>query len=99
MSRIQKTMVAGAALVWLSLMVLSVFGDQGMLELMRLRERQQALVHQNETLAGENVNLYRTIGRLKRDPDYIESVARRELGMVGKDDIVIIRPDAGSLRR
>lgn len=99
MSRIQKTLVAGAVLGLLALMVLSVFGDQGMLELMRLREQQQALVHQNETLAAENVNLYRMIGRLKGDPEYIESVARRELGMVGKDDVVIIRSDAAGVRR
>jgi cell division protein FtsB len=50
------------------------------------------MVRQNETLAGENVNLYRTIRRLKTDPVYIESVARNELGMVGKDDIIIIEP-------
>jgi cell division protein FtsB len=50
------------------------------------------MVRQNETLAVENVSLYRTIGRLKNDPVFIESVARNELGMVGKDDVVILGP-------
>jgi cell division protein FtsB len=29
------------------------------------------------------------IDRLKNDPSYIESVARREFGMIGPDEIVV----------
>jgi cell division protein FtsB len=88
----QKLMVAGAVVAMFNLMLLIVFGDNGLVELSRLRDKEQQMVRQNETLAGENVNLYRTIRRLKTDPVYIESVARNELGMVGKDDIIIIEP-------
>lgn len=91
-SKAQKIILAGAAVVLFNLMLLIVFGDNGLVELSRLRAREQALAGQNETLARENVSLYRTIGRLKSDPVYIESVARNELGMVGKDDVVILRP-------
>ncbi|MBW2177339.1 MAG: septum formation initiator family protein, partial [Deltaproteobacteria bacterium] len=35
--------------------------------------------------------LYRTIKRLRNDPQYIESVARKELGMI-KEDEVILKP-------
>lgn len=99
MSRVQKSMVAAVAALMLGLMLLIVFGDQGLLEMLRLRNRQQTLTDQNEVLARENVNLYRTISRLKSDPLYIESVARRELGMVGKDDLVVIRSGGAGLRR
>lgn len=88
----QKLMVAGAVVAMFNLMLLIVFGDNGLVELSRLRDKEQQMVRQNEILAGENVNLYRTIRRLKTDPVYIESVARNELGMVGKDDIIIIEP-------
>lgn len=88
----QKIVVAGAVVVMFNLMLVIVFGDNGLVELSRLREKEQLMVHKNETLAVENVNLYRTISRLKNDPVYIESVARNELGMVGKDDIVILGP-------
>ena len=91
-SKVQKIILAGAAVVLFNLMLLIVFGDNGLVELSRLRAREQALSGQNETLARENVSLYRTIGRLKNDPVYIESVARNELGMVGKNDVVILRP-------
>ncbi len=88
----QKIMVAVAVVAMFNLMLVIVFGDNGLVELSRLREKEQLMVRQNETLAVENVSLYRTIGRLKNDPVFIESVARNELGMVGKDDVVILGP-------
>lgn len=92
MSLALKFMVAAAALAMVILLALIIFGDNGRVELTRLRERQQALAERNQTLARENVDLYRIIKRLKNDLVFIESVARNELGMVGKDDLVIIRP-------
>lgn len=91
MSRGQKIVIAGAAIALINFMLLIVFGDNGLVERSRLRAKEQALAVQNEALARENVSLYRTIGRLKTDPVYIESVARNELGMVGKNDVVILR--------
>lgn len=88
-----KCMLAVAAVVLVNLLLLIVFGDNGLVELSRLRDREQTLADQNELLARENVNLYRTIGRLRQDPLYLESVARNELGMIGKDDIIIIQSD------
>ncbi|GAB6908043.1 putative Cell division protein FtsB [Desulfosarcina cetonica] len=81
-----------AILLLLNLLLFIVFGDKGLVELSRLKAQEQTLAGENETLAMENVGLYRTIGRLKRDPVYIESVARNELGMVGENDLIIIRP-------
>jgi cell division protein FtsB len=92
MSRGLKWIIGSMALVLLNLLLLTVFGDNGVVELSRLRIRQQTLVHQNETLARENVNLYHTIDRLKHDLVYIENVARNELGMVGKNDLILVLP-------
>lgn len=92
MSPSQKWLLAGTAVVLFNLMLLMVFGDNGLVELARMRAQEHSLADQNEALARENVELYRTIGRLKNDPVYIESVARNELGMVGKDDVIILRP-------
>jgi cell division protein FtsB len=33
--------------------------------------------------------LYREIDRVKNDLKYIENVARQELGMVGKDEVIL----------
>ena len=91
MSSVQKWLVALAAVALLNLTLVIVFGDNGLVELSRLRGQERSLAGQNETLARENVSLYRTIDRLKHDPVYIESVARNELGMIGKDDVIILR--------
>ena len=91
MSSVQKWLVALAVVALLNLTLVIVFRDNGLVELSRLRAQERSLADQNETFARENVSLYRTIDRLKNDPVYIESVARNELGMVGKNDVIILR--------
>lgn len=44
----------------------------------------------NTEIKKENKKLYREVVRLKSDPQYLEDVARKELGMI-KDDEIIIR--------
>ncbi len=92
MSRGLKWIIGIAAIVLLNLLLMIIIGDNGFMELSRLRAQQRARFEQNEILARENVNLYRTISRLKHDLSYIETVARNELGMVGKNDLVLILP-------
>ena len=92
MSRGLKWIVGGMAVVLLNLLLVIVIGDNGLIELSRLRAKRQALSLQNEALARENFNLSRTIDRLTHDLAYIENEARGELGMVGKDDLIIILP-------
>jgi len=78
------------------MLLLIVFGDNGISDLRLLQTKRDRLIEKNEILARENVQLYHQIERLKNDPDYIESIARRELGMIGKDDVILkLRPDAG----
>ena len=93
MSRGLKWIIGGTTIVLLNMLLLIVVGDNGLIELSRLRDQKQSLIEQNETLAQENVALYRTIGRLKHDLVYIEHVARNEVGMVGKNDLVILFPE------
>ena len=95
----RKIIVASAVIGLFNLMLLIVFGDNGLVEMHRLREKERLMVQQNETLARENVSLYRTIGRLKSDPAFIESVARNELGMIGKDDVIVIFPGSKGQRK
>jgi cell division protein FtsB len=93
MSRGLKWIIGGATVVLLNLFLLIIIGDNGLVELSRLRDQEQVLIGQNETLARENVNLYRTIDRLQHDLVYIENVARNELGMVGKNDLILLLPE------
>ena len=85
----QKLLMSLAIVVIFATLLLIIFGDNGVADLNQLITRHDALVLENEKLARDNMRLYRQIERLKHDPVYIESVARQELGMIGKDEIIL----------
>jgi cell division protein FtsB len=66
-----------------------VSGDNGLTDLYRLKIKKDNLTKKNEELKKKNLSLYREIERLKNDPGYVEDVARKELGVIGKDEVVI----------
>ena len=65
-----------------------VFNEYGLADLRLLKQERDQLLQKNAQLEKENLSMYRQIDRLKNDLKFIESVARQELGMVGKDEIV-----------
>lgn len=71
-----------------SFFLLVIFGDDALLELNRVKKERNILIKKNEELVRENKSMYTEIERLKHDPEYIENVARRELGMIGKNEII-----------
>jgi len=71
-----------------SLFLLVIFGDNALLELNRVKREKNILIKKNEELARENNSMYTEIERLRHDPEYIENIARRELGMIGKNEII-----------
>ncbi|RJP77867.1 MAG: septum formation initiator family protein [Desulfobacteraceae bacterium] len=81
--------LAIASLVFFGLLAAILFSENGYMALKRFEKEKLALMKTNEAINAENLQLYRTIKRLKHDPQYIESVARQELGMTGKDEIII----------
>lgn len=64
------------------------FGEKGYQDLRQLCARKDQLIAENEALMKANSELYKKMQRAKEDPKYIEDIARRELGMIGKDEIV-----------
>ena len=84
-------------LVMVGLLVVGIFGDKGFLDLGQLRGELQQLREQVERLKEENLALYRHIDRLRNDPAFVENVARQELGMIAKDELIInFRKPAGT---
>ncbi|MDL2329475.1 septum formation initiator family protein [Desulfosarcina sp. OttesenSCG-928-A07] len=88
-NRLKWSVLGGAFALTVFLFVI-LFSDKGLVELSRLKEEEQAIKEKNETVARDNVELYQVIERLQKDPTYIEWVARSELGMIGRDDVVVI---------
>jgi cell division protein FtsB len=84
------TILVSMGIVLLFAMLLFiVFSDNGLADLYVLKNERDRLLTENNRLTAENLKLYRSIERLKNDPAYIESIARRELGMIRKEEIII----------
>jgi cell division protein FtsB len=71
-----------------------IFGERGLMEMRRSR---QALEEANANLARlrqENAALRETARRLRDDPKTIEAVARAELGLLKRGEILVTVRDA-----
>ncbi len=87
----QKILLAFSILTLFLMLLFILFSDRGLSDLFTLKSERDRLQQENVRWKSENDTLYRTIKRLRNDPQYIESVARKELGMI-KEDEVILKP-------
>jgi cell division protein FtsB len=66
-----------------------IVGDKGISTLQLMKNERQILMSTHAELKRKNLQLFHEIERLKKDPVYIEAIARQELGLIGKKEIVI----------
>ena len=74
--------VALLLLAWVS------FGKHGLLDLYKMRKEQERCLTILDDLKEKNRLLTAEIRRLREDPRYFESVARKELGLVRENEII-----------
>ena len=87
---LKKNIMLVLAIMTMFLMLLFiVFGENSLTDLYQLKIKKDNLSKKNDLLKKENLSLYREIERLKNDPEYVEDVARKELGVIGKDEVII----------
>jgi cell division protein FtsB len=67
---------------------LIAFGNRGLADNYMMRERLAAIQKANQDIGQDNKELKKTIMLLQSKPAYVEMVARNELGMVKKGDLV-----------
>jgi len=84
----QKILLSLSILIIFSLLLFIVFGDNGLVDLNQLKRERYRLVEKNAKITMDNLSLYREIDRLKHDSTYIEDVVRRELGLIGEDEVI-----------
>ena len=65
-------------------------GDRGLTATMRARNDRIVLAEQIASLRAENARLRARAQALKDDPATIEAVARRDLGLLRRDEIVVV---------
>jgi len=68
--------------------LLILFGERGLIDYMSLKGKRDALRGESARIEQENDILRKKIVLLRSDARYIEKIARDELGMVKKGDIV-----------
>lgn len=69
------------------IIALTVFGDKGLIRIYRLSQERDSLKNENRKIMAENAEMKEEIHRLKTDDKYIELIARKEFGMIGKDEV------------
>lgn len=89
MSLKKKIMLVLAIMAMCSMLLFIVFGENGLTDLYKLKMGKDNLSKKSDELKKKNLSLYREIERLQNDPGYVEDVARKELGVIGKDEVII----------
>jgi cell division protein FtsB len=89
MNKKQGVLLALAVCLIVSLMFFIVFSARGLADLNLMKKERDRIRAQNREITRENLTLGVEIDRLRNDPQYIESVARREFGMIAQDEIVV----------
>ena len=73
---------------FLILGLITFFGENGILHLLRLKKEMGGIKEANLQLVKENEELKEEVRKLKQEKKYIEEIARKELGMVKEDEII-----------
>ena len=86
----RKAAVLFSVIVFIALVVGSLFGDGGILQLWQERSRTEALEREIERLRVRNSQLAKEIRALRSDPRAVERLAREELGLARPGETVFL---------
>ncbi len=77
------------------LVVDALVGDKGLLAMLKARQEFRVLEQSLAESRGSNAALREEARRLREDPDAIEAIARRELGLIKPGEKLFIVKDIG----
>lgn len=87
---LKKTLTIYLPLLIVSaLFLLIFFGGKGIIDLNIMKMKKERIVQKNEVLVQKNLSLHQTVVRLKDDPAFIENVARKDLGLIKENEIIL----------
>ena len=98
MTKTQSILISIVILLLAALFFFIIVSEHGLADLRFIKKERDRLVEESKRLTRKNLTIGIEIDRLKHDPAYIESIARQELGMIGKDEI-ILKPQNQSRRK
>ncbi len=71
-----------------SVIIFTLFGGKGLLQIYHLREERDRIHLSNSLLQEENQKLTQQVQRLRYQKEEVEKIAREELGLVKKGEII-----------
>ncbi len=83
-----KRMYIIPAGVILFILYFTIFGERGLLRIYHLTQEKKQIEERVTALKAENDQLKREIEALKTDRRYLESIARKDFGLVRKNEII-----------
>lgn len=84
----QKSLLLAPAAVIIFILYFTVFGDRGLLRINHLHRDLDDMQKHLSELKDENDKLKREIAALQSDRRYLESIARRDFGLVRGNEVV-----------
>lgn len=76
------------AVIILFILFFTVFGERGVLRIYRMTQEKEEIQKKAEQIKTENEQLKREIEALKSDRRYLESIARKEFGLVRPNELI-----------
>lgn len=66
----------------------TVFGERGLLRIYHLNREKRDIQQRVDSLRNDNLRLVREIDALKNDRRYLESIARKDFGLVRQNEVI-----------
>ncbi len=85
---IQKKYLILLAVFASTMLLLAVFGGRGLMQIYHLKEERAKIEVTNTHLMEENQKLSELVGRMRRNKEEVEKIAREDLGLVKKGELV-----------
>ena len=84
----QKRLVLTPLAIVAFILFFTVFGERGLLRINHLHRDRDEMQKRLQELQGENDKLKREIAALQSDRRYLESIARRDFGLVRGNEVI-----------
>ncbi|ACM21270.1 septum formation initiator family protein [Geotalea daltonii FRC-32] len=84
----RKRMLLIPAGIIVFILFFTIFGDRGLLRIYHLNKDNKEIREHLQSLKTENEKLKREIEALRSDRRYLESIARRDFGLVRQNEVI-----------
>ncbi len=84
----RKTVLLISAFIVTLIVSWSVFGPYGLVKYARVQHELEKMRITNETLKKDNDSLRKEIIKIRTDPGYLAEVARKEFGLLKRNEVI-----------